>query len=227
MKFNKITNNQQFIFLKFCQWGQWAIGVYGEKKNIFFMNKDSKIYSTEIRVHPAVFRYIDNTFHRKGGAYDLRRHLLYDFISAGLSRRTIKVESMIPLQYEKMKKIKVVITSWDYSHYGWDIPPVHQVAISNHIYRQILFDACYRVMICHVFGGLPRDTAIKEYLWEHCFEERELNYAALRKHYQRHWLETEKNAKANVAEFNSNATHCLPERHTKKNVGVVPLRINP
>jgi hypothetical protein len=191
-----------------------------------------KVYSTIIKVHPAVFRYMDNTFSRvrdvnskAADVYDLRRSLLYGFISAGLSRRSINATSMLPLQYEKMKTVKIAITSWDYHHYGWDIPPIHQVALSNHIYKQILFDACYRIMICHVFAGLPRDAAIKEYLSEHLFEEHELNYAALRKHYQRHWIETEKIAKSNVSDFNTISTHCLPENRTKKNVGFVPFRV--
>lgn len=189
------------------------------------MNRNSKIYSTVIRVHPAVFRYIDNTFNQIRDVYDFRRSLLYGFISAGLSRRTIHATSMLPLQYEKMKTVKIAITSWDYHHYGWDIPPIHQVALSNHIYKQILFDACYRVMICHVFGGLPRDTAIKEFLAEHCFEESELNYAALRKHYQRHWIDTEKIAKSNVADINSVSPCYLPANNTKKNVALVPFRV--
>ena len=190
------------------------------------MNRSNKIYITAIKVHPAVFRHIDNTFEKLSGAYDLRGHLLYSFISAGLHRATVNMPSMIPLLYEKMKEVKVVITSFDYHHYGWEIPPVHQVAISNLIYRQILFDACYRVMVSHVFGGLPRDTAIKEFLSEHFFEDNELNYPALRKHYQRHWIETEKIAKENVAYFNTVSTCSLPEKNTKKNVGVVPFRIN-
>jgi len=189
------------------------------------MNKNSKIYSTTIKVHPAVFRYIDNTFEKTSGAYDLRGHLLYNFISTGLNRKSINMPSMIPLMYEKMKEIKIVIGSFDYHHYGWEIPPIHQVAISNHIYKQILFDACYRIMVSHVFGGLPRDTAIKEYLNEHFFEEEELNYPALRKHYQRHWIDTEKIAKENVAEFNTSSSHQLPEKNTRKNVGLVPFRI--
>jgi hypothetical protein len=188
------------------------------------MNRSSKIYSTVIRVHPAVLRYIDNTFDKIKDVYDLRRSMLYGFISAGLSRHTINATSMLPLQYEKMKTVKVAITSWDYHHFGWDIPPIHQVALSNHIYKQILFDACYRVMICHVFGGLPRDAAIKEYLSEHLFEEHELNYAALRKHYQRHWIDTEKVAKSNVADVNTVSPCYLPALNTKKNVGLVPFR---
>jgi hypothetical protein len=130
----------------------------------------------------------------------------------------------MPKQYEKMRKIKVVITSWDYHHLGFDIPPIQQVAISNHIYKQILFDACYRIMISHVFGRVMRDTAIKEFLREHCFEECELNYAALRKHYQRHWLESEKLAKENVADNNRVTTHKQPTFNTKKNVRIVPFK---
>ena len=190
------------------------------------MNRSNRIYTTTIKVHPAVFRHIDNSFEKVSGAYDLRGSLLYGFISAGLSRATINTPSMIPLLYEKMKELKVVISSYDYHHYGWMIPPVHQVAMSNHIYKQILYDACYRVMISHVFGGLPRDTAIKEFLSEHLFEEKELNYPALRKHYQRHWLDTEKNAKENVAYFNTVSACSLPEKNTKKNVGLVPFKIN-
>lgn len=189
------------------------------------MNRSNKIYTTKIKVHPAVFRHIDNTFEKVSGAYDLRGHLFYSFISVGLSRQTVNTPSMIPLLYEKMKEVKVVITSYDYHHYGWTIPPVHQVAMSNHIYKQILFDACYRIMVSHVFGGLPRDTAIKEFLSEHLFEEDELNYPALRKHYQRHWIETEKIAKENVSYFNTNSPHSLPEKNTRKNVGLVPFRI--
>ena len=188
------------------------------------MSKNSR-FNTIIKVHPAVLRYIDNSFSKTSGVYDLRKSLLYGFISAGLCRSGVNVTSMLPMQYEKMKPVKIAITSWDYHHYGWEIPPIHQVALSNHIYRQILFDACYRVLVAHVFGGLPRDTAIKEFLAEHCFEECELNYAALRKHYQRHWIETEKIAKSNVADFNTVSSYCLPEKNTKKNVGLVPFRI--
>ena len=189
------------------------------------MNKNNKIYSTTLKVHPAVLRYLDNTFEKVSDAYDLRGHLLYNFISVGLSRKTISLPSMIPLQYEKMREIKIVITSFDWHHYGWEIPPIHQMALSNHIYKQILFDACYRIMVSHVFGGVPRDSAIKEFLNEHLFEEDELNYPALRKHYQRHWIETEKNAKANVADFNTVSTCQLPEKNTRKNVGLVPFKI--
>lgn len=189
------------------------------------MSKKSKIYTTTIKVHPAVLRHIDNTFPRVSGAYDLRGHPFYSFISVGLNRKAVSMPSMLPLQYEKMREIQTVITSFDYHHYGWEIPPIHQIALSNHIYRQILFDACYRVMVCHVFGGLPRDTAIKEFLSEHFFEEDELNYPALRKHYQRHWIETERIAKENVAYFNTVSSHKLPERNSKKNVGLVPFKI--
>ena len=191
------------------------------------MNRNNKIHSTTIRVHPAVFRYLDVTFNKIGDAYDLRGHIFYSYLTAGLIRKGMKLPTMMPLpkQYEKMLKIKVVIASWDYHHFGWDIPPFHQVALSNHIYKQILFDGCYRVMISHVFGNLPRDTAIKSFLSEHSFLACELNYAALRKHYQRHWLKSEKLIKENVADFNSISPHILPTNSTKKNVGIVPFRM--
>jgi hypothetical protein len=187
------------------------------------MSKSRKVISTTIKVHPAVFRYLDVTFNKIGDTYDFRGHILYGFISAGLSRKGMNLPSMLPLQYKKMQAVKIAISSWDYQHYGWDIPIFQQVAFSNHLYRQILFNACYRIMICHVFGGLPRDKAIRNFLTEHCFEESELNYAALRKHYQRHWLENEKLAKKNVANFSTISSDFSHKINTKKNVGIVPF----
>ena len=159
------------------------------------------IYKVKIKVHPAVVRHFENTFTKKHGAYDLRKHFYYNLISSGLTRKTVKVPSMLSKRYEDMKEVEILITSWDYHHHGDIIPPVYQVALSQHIYKQILYDACTYTLFAHVYGLMARDTAIKQYLFEYLFDEEELNYPALRKHYQRHWLATEQALKDDLAQL--------------------------
>ena len=180
------------------------------------------MYYVEIKLHPAVQKLIENTFNKVDDIYDFRRHLLYNFISIALCRSSVKLPSLLPVHYEKLKTIKVAITSWDFNNIGKEIPPKQQMLISNLMYKQILYDACYRIMICHIYGNLPRDTAIKNYLAENGFEEYELNYAALRKHYQRNWIEIEKVNKENYHDFNTFLSRNKPLFDTKKNLKFVP-----
>ena len=159
------------------------------------------IYKVKIRVHPAVVRHFENTFTKKQGVYDLRKHFYYNLISSGLTRKTVNAPSLLSKRYEELKEVEVLITAWDYHHYGDIISPFYQVSLSQHIYKQILYDACTYILFAHIYGLMPRDTAIKQYLCENLFYENELNYPALRKHYQRHWLETEKVLKEDLAQL--------------------------
>jgi len=186
-------------------------------------NNHHHLFYTEIKVAPAVWRIIDNNYIKRGEVYDFRKHQLYNFISISLFRKQTTTTSALPLQYNKLKKIKVALTSWDYNHFGFVIAPFQQVIISNLLYKQILYDACYRIMICHVFGGMPRDAAIKNYLSENGFEEQELSYSTLRKHYQRHFIDNELFLKKNQQEFNPFLTQNSHVFNTKKNVKIVPI----
>lgn len=181
-------------------------------------------YTVKIKVHPIVFRYFENTFLKAAGVYDLRKHPYYTFISMGLSRHNVTVPSCLSLRYGKMTEIEVGITSWDYHHYGDRISPVHQVAFSQFVQRQIIDNACYKILVAHVFAGIARDTAIKNYLLENLYYEEELNYPALRKHYQRHWIATEKEFKEQLDEMSTKITRNPQLINTNKNVGFVPFK---
>lgn len=177
-------------------------------KNISYLSEkkimaQKNIHKTKTRVHPAVYRYLENTFPKRQGAYDFRKHFYYNLISSGLSRKRVSVPSMLSKQYENLREVEIIITSWDYNHYGEHISPVYQVSLSKYLYKQLLYHACYYVLMAHIFGMMPRDTAIKQYLLENLFDDGELNYPALRKHYQRHWMETEKVFKEDLANFNN------------------------
>ncbi|MDL2308349.1 hypothetical protein LJC53_02060 [Bacteroidales bacterium OttesenSCG-928-C03] len=157
------------------------------------------IYKVKVRVHPAVHRHLENNFQKKQGAFDLRKHFYYKLVSAGLSRGKVAVPSMLSKRYGKLKEVEILVTSWDYHHFGDQIAPVYQVSLSKYLYEELLYNACQYVLLVHVLGLIPRDTAIKEYLLNNLFEQDELNYPALRKHYQRHWMETERTLKEDIA----------------------------
>ena len=137
-----------------------------------------------------MFRYIKNTFPMTCGAYDLRKHFLHDFLRVGLTRQpSMERQSEV---FHGFPEVKVVFSHRDCRQNGYILSENHQSAFSRLAYKFIQQTACHEVLYAHVVGGIPRDTAIKEYLLENLYEEDELNYAALRKYYQRNWMETER-----------------------------------
>ncbi len=150
----------------------------------------SKTESITIRVHPAVRRWFENTFPKSGSAYDLRGHFLHDFLRAGLARtagsdKPSEAFSLFP-------EITVAVSRRDFRILGGTIPEALQVSFSRLAHKFIRETACHEILYAHIAGGIPRDTAIKEYLLANLYEDEEMNYAALRKYYQRNWMEAER-----------------------------------
>lgn len=148
--------------------------------------------TTTVRIHPAAARYIDNHFPRLSDSYDLRGSHLQPFLSALLSKSAHPFPSHHCKRTGQMKEVKLVISGWDCEHFGNILSDKSQLAFSQHIHKLLLREACHEILVAHVVGGLPRDTAIKNHLVRNLYEDSELNYAALRKHYQRHWAERER-----------------------------------
>ena len=124
-----------------------------------------------IRVHPAVRRWMENTFPKSGGAYDLRGHFLHDFLRAGLTK-----EPQGRREPSSLPEVKVAVSRRDGQRLGTELPAAFQEDFSRLAYRYIRQTACLMVLFAH--------------------KDDELNYAALRKYYQRNWMETEKMVKS-------------------------------
>ncbi len=152
--------------------------------------RKSETDTVTIRVHPAVRRWMENTFPKAGGAYDLRGHFLHDFLRAGLTKE-VKARA-VPETFRSLPEIKVAVSRRDCRILGGAIPEPLQAEFSQLAYKYIQQTACHQILFAHIAGGVPRDTAIKEYLLSYLYEDDELNYAALRKYYQRNWMETER-----------------------------------
>ena len=143
-----------------------------------------------IHVHPAVRRWMDGTFPKLCGAYDLRGHFLHNYLRAGLGRAVNA--RPVPEAFHSLPEIKVAVSRRDFRILGDCIPESFQAEFSRLAYKYIQQTACHQILFAHIAGGVPRDTAIKEYLLSYLYEDDELNYAALRKYYQRNWMETER-----------------------------------
>ena len=187
----------------------WNYGV-DEKKIV--MRKKNETDQVNIRVHPAVKRYITNHFPDRCGAYDLRGHFLHDYLRAGLTKLPQNDE---PLQ---LPEIRIAISRRDGQRLGTEIPAAFQAEFSRLAYKYIQQTACMMVLFAHTAGGVPRDTAIKEYLLDNLFEDDELNYAALRKYYQRNWMETERRIKEECNSLTTRIQHVRCINNFVKNV---------
>ena len=152
--------------------------------------RKSETDTVTIRVHPAVRRWMENTFPKAGGAYDLRGHFLHDFLRAGLTKE-VKART-VPETFRSLPEVKIAVSHRDCRILGGAIPEPLQAEFSQLAYKYIRQTACQGILFAHLAGGVPRDTAIKEYLLAYLYEDDELNYPALRKYYQRNWMETER-----------------------------------
>ena len=152
--------------------------------------RKSETDTVTIRVHPAVRRWMENTFPKTGGAYDLRGHFLHDFLRTGLSKEVNA--RAVPEAFHSLPEIKVAVSRRDCRILGDRIPEPLQAAFSQLAYKFIRQTACQGILFAHLAGGVPRDTAIKEYLLAYLYEDEELNYPTLRKYYQRNWMATER-----------------------------------
>jgi ribonuclease HII len=154
-----------------------------------------KLYRISINVHPAVFRYIDNTYPQETGIYNITKSPFYFLVSSMLSR--------------------------NFYHYGWQIVPLQQCRFSKAILQIIIDQACNKIALAHVIAGIPRDQAIREVILENLFEDNEMNYSSLRKIYQRKYIAKEKA----IREYLENITDDHSQEHLnyqKKNGKLVP-----
>lgn len=183
--------------------------------------KKIKLYRISINVHPAVFRYIDNSYPNENGVYNITKSPFYFLVSSMLSRSGVNRPSKISKKYGSYVPISLFITEEDFYHYGWNITPLQQCRFSKAILQTIIDQACNKIALAHVMAGVPRDQAIREVLIENLFEDNEMNYACLRKIYQRKYIAKEKA----IREYLENLTDAS-EQHSQiyqKRIGkVVP-----
>ena len=174
------------------------------------MNKRSETYSVDLRVHPAVAKWIDSKFPYINNAYELRSDPFYIIFQLALFRKDIKPPSKSLKKIEKYVPIRISVNEWDFYNFGWNIPNFAQVKISQLLFDLMMLDFCKHIAYAYAYKKIPRDVIIKRILVECLFEENEMNYFYIRKYYQRKFQQTGKEHEiidfANYTEENMSQT---------------------
>lgn len=151
-----------------------------------------KLYRVKLKVHPMVWRYIDNNFRKENGAYNVTQSMYYPLVLSSICRSNVRVPSRVSDCYDGYRDIMILITEYDFYHYGYDISPLQQVRYSR-ILRNILLDMmCRRIVMMRAAFDIPLTRAIGLVLDANLMEQDELKPATLRKIYQRRYMALER-----------------------------------
>lgn len=152
----------------------------------------TKLFRIQIRVHPMVYRWIENNFEELDGGYDLTKSPLYFAVTGMLQQSNVKCPSMVSKKLDIFKSVNIYISEYDFYHYGFQVSELQMCRFSKFVQMYIIDQACHRVMMAKVFGGIQRSTAIRSVLDENLMDDSELSYECLRKTYFRKYIEKER-----------------------------------
>jgi len=146
----------------------------------------------ELKMHPAVVKWIDATFPKVDNAYDLRKDALYILFYSSLMQKKIKPPLKPLKKIEKHIPIRIHINEWEFYRYGWDIPNHIQAMISNFLFSMMMNKICEHIAYAFAYGKISRDITIRRIMIEYLFDDEEINYYYIRKWYQRKYQDTNK-----------------------------------
>lgn len=162
----------------------------------------------DIKLQPLSWRVLKEqcgTF--DGVAVNLGRGWLYNLVIQGLRRHPV----MSPWEFSRspqgMVDGKVYILEYDSQRYGNYLSIARQANISVIIFRRERERLCQLVATAHVMGGVGRDTAMRYFLEKYGYDDEEITFAALRKHYQRHCRQYEDSILHDITELRKAKPH--------------------
>lgn len=158
-------------------------------------------YRITVRVEPAVKRYLLNRFPVRNGAIDMTGSRYYWLVSQMLSKNNVSHPSKVPKRYERCVPVSFVITQDDFYTYGWIVPELQQWSFSRAIMGELVDKACHQIALLTVTTGCSRSRAISTVLNNELYEDNELSYAHIRKHYYRKYMGEEKQIRQMVEEI--------------------------
>lgn len=142
------------------------------------------LYRIEVRVDPAVRRFLLNRFPTTDGAIDLTGSRYYWMVSQMLSRQKVTITSQLPDKFDSYVSVWLSVTQWDFYHYGWIVPDIQQYNFSKLLVAEILNNLCFQVATLTAATGTSRLNAIKAVLDAEQYDDI-IKESRLLKHYQR------------------------------------------
>lgn len=157
----------------------------------------------DIKLHPLSWRVLREQYTYDGIAVDLGRGWLYNIVVQALRRHPVITPWELSRMPQGMVDGKVYILDYDCNRYGCYMSIARQANISVVIYQHERERLCQLIASAHVIGGVSRDKAMHYFLDKAWYEEDEISFAALRKHYQRHYRHLEDAIAHDLKELNA------------------------
>lgn len=157
----------------------------------------------DIKLHPLSWRVLRDQYAYDGIAVDLGHGWLYNMATLCLRRHPVMAAWEFNRMPQGMVDGRIYITDYDSQRYGDYMSLAKQATLSVVIFRQERERLCQLVATAHVMAGVSRDTAMRYFLDKAGYEDYEISFAALRKHYQRHYRHFEDNIFHDFNELNA------------------------
>lgn len=163
----------------------------------------------DIKLQPLAWHVLKKEYAYDGIAVDLGRGWLYNIVTQCLRRHPV----ISPWEFNRapqgMVDGKIYILEYDYNRFGGYMSMAKQANLSMIIFRKERERLCHLTATAHVMAGVSRDTAMKYFLEKEDYEDSEITFAALRKHYQRHYRHFEDDIYNDLKELSK------PKRHKR------------
>ena len=163
--------------------------------------------TVDIKLHPLSWKVLQQQYNYDGYAVDLGRGWLYKVVTKCLRRHPV----MSPWEFSRAPKGmvdgKVYILEYDYNRFGGYMSTASQANLSVIIFRRERERLCHMTATAHVMAGVSRDTAMRYFLDKEGYDDHEISFAALRKHYQRHFRHFEDDMLHDLKELKSKNQH--------------------
>ncbi len=143
--------------------------------------------TVEIYVSNFTWKVLQNRYEYDGYAVDVFGTWLYPLLTQHLTREREVKPKRRRITTQSDVKVRIYISEYDRQRYGSNIKLENQARLSLFIKKMEIDDACKFTCMAHVFSDASRDSVMKYYLEKHDYTEEEIHFAALKKHYQRHY----------------------------------------
>lgn len=144
-------------------------------------------HTIDIKLQPLAWRVLREEFHYDGTAVDLGQSWLYNIVTLCLRRHPVTAAWEIGRSLQGMVDGKIYITDYDFNRYGGYMSTAKMANLSLIIFRREREKLCRLTATSHIMAGVSRDTAMRHFLIKGGYTDEEITFAALRKHYQRHY----------------------------------------
>lgn len=148
-------------------------------------------YRIYLKVDPMVRRFIENNFKEQHGAYDSTGTVYHSLVVAMLSHSDMKAKSLVSRKYDGFVPVTLLISEFDFYHYGYVCSELQQVWFSRSVRKMIIDDICRKAALAKVLLGQPVTKTIEHYIIDMCFDDTDVNAETIRKFYNRKYKDYE------------------------------------